>query len=77
MTFSWPEYVKKPVDIDVLAHGGARCALQHMGIGLSQVKPTGSRFGWFWSKSESWSGEITKLLSVQISIETAWNDDGC
>ena len=23
------------------------------------------------------SGEITKLLSVQISIETAWNDDGC
>ena len=22
-------------------------------------------------------GEITKLLSVQISIETAWNDDGC
>ena len=23
------------------------------------------------------AGEITKLLSVQISIETTWNDDGC
>ena len=62
---SWTKVSNKPGWRFTLVHGAGWSKANRNWVPVVLVKMWGP------------AGEITKLLSVQISIETAWNDDGC